>query len=89
MPTVDGNVVEVEVPAGTQSGQVLRVRQAGLPGHGGGRRGDLRLRRPRRRSRPTSTPNSASCWKQLAELRGEPLAARGRGLFTRLRDAFR
>jgi hypothetical protein len=43
VPTVDGDEVEVQVPAGTQPGTVLVVRRAGLPAQGGGRRGDLRL----------------------------------------------
>ena len=76
------------MPAGTQPGQVLRVRQAGLPGHGGGRRGDLRLLV--RVQVPTDLDaDQRELLTQLAELRGEHLASRGRGMFTRLRDAFR
>jgi molecular chaperone DnaJ len=88
VPTVHGDEVEVEVPAGTQPGAVLRVRQAGLPGRGGGRRGDLRLLV--RVLVPTDLDaEQRALLEQLAELRGEHLASRGRGLFTRLRDAFR
>lgn len=88
VPTVHGDEVEVEVPAGTQPGAVLRVRQAGLPGHGGGRRGDLRLLV--RVLVPTDLDaDQRALLEQLADLRGEHLASRGRGIFTRLREAFR
>lgn len=42
-PTLDG-VVEVTVPAGTQPGEVLRLRGKGLPLFGTRSRGDLNLR---------------------------------------------
>jgi molecular chaperone DnaJ len=88
VPTVHGDEVDVEVPAGTQPGAVLRVRQAGLPGRGGGRRGDLRLLV--RVLVPTDLDTEQrELLERLAELRGEHLASRGRGLFTRLREAFR
>lgn len=41
--TLDG-AVEVTVPAGTQPGEVLRLRGKGLPVYGRARRGDLNLR---------------------------------------------
>jgi molecular chaperone DnaJ len=87
VPTVDGTEVEVEVPAGTQPGAVLLVRRAGLPVQGGGRRGDLRLLV--RVEVPTDLDaEQRELVERLAELRGEQLASRGRGLFTRLRGAF-
>ena len=43
VPTLEG-VATVKVPAGTQSGAVLRLRKKGLPAFGGGARGDLYLR---------------------------------------------
>jgi molecular chaperone DnaJ len=89
IPTVHGDDAEVAVPAGTQPGDVLRVRQAGLPGQGGsGRRGDVKL--IVRVEVPTGLDDAQrSLLTQLADLRGEHLASQGRGLFTRLRDAFR
>lgn len=87
VPTVDGDEVEVQVPAGTQPGTVLVVRRAGLPGHGGGRRGDLRLLV--RVEVPTNLDaEQRQLLERLADLRGEPLASGGQGLFTRLRGAF-
>ncbi len=86
VPTVDGDEVEVPVPAGTQPGDVLSVRRAGLPVRGGGRRGDLKL--VVRVEVPTGLDHAQrELLADLAELRGEPLAATGNGLFTRLRDA--
>lgn len=41
--TIDGETVTVEIPAGTQPGDVLVVKKAGLPVRGGGRRGDMHL----------------------------------------------
>ncbi|GGI09255.1 molecular chaperone DnaJ [Egicoccus halophilus] len=87
VPTVDGAEVEIEVPAGTQSGDELLVRRAGLPSSASGRRGDLRL--VVRVETPTGlSAEQRQLLTELAELRGEDLAADGRSLFTRLRDAF-
>ncbi len=45
VPTLDGKVT-VKVPAGTQSGRVLRVRGRGVPGGSGrnGKAGDLMVK---------------------------------------------
>ncbi|MFW5934128.1 MAG: molecular chaperone DnaJ [Actinomycetota bacterium] len=87
VPTVDGEQVEVPVPAGTQPGDVLTVRRAGLPVRGGGRRGDLNL--VVRVEVPTGLDSrQRELLAELAELRDEPLTSEGRGLFTRLRGAF-
>jgi molecular chaperone DnaJ len=87
VPTVDGEEVEVPVPAGTQPGDVLTVRRAGLPVRGGGRRGDLDL--VVRVEVPTALDaEQRELLTRLAALRGEHLASRGAGLFNRLRDAF-
>lgn len=41
VPTIDGNSAEVEVPAGSQSGTVLRLKGKGMPSLGGSNRGNL------------------------------------------------
>lgn len=41
VPTLDGEPVKVRVPAGTQPGQILRVRGHGVPAAGGRPAGDL------------------------------------------------
>ncbi len=42
VPTLEGEM-DVDVPAGTQPGDVLTVRGEGMPALGRGRRGDLRV----------------------------------------------
>ncbi len=87
VPTIDGDEVEVPVPPGTQPGDVLTVRRAGVPMPGGGRRGDLQL--VVRVEVPTDLDTAQrELLERLAELRDEPLSSSGQGLFTRLRDAF-
>ena len=43
VPTVE-STIRVRIPAGTQSGELLRIREQGLPDLGGGRRGELLVR---------------------------------------------
>jgi molecular chaperone DnaJ len=87
VPTVDGDEVEVPVPAGTQPGDVLTIRRAGLPVRGGGRRGDCN--HVVRVEVPTALDAAQrELLERLATLRGEHLESSGRGLFTRLRGAF-
>jgi molecular chaperone DnaJ len=86
-PTLDGTEVQVPVPAGTQPGDVLNVRRAGLPVRGGGRRGDLQL--VVRVEVPTGLDDAQrALLVDLAERRGEPLSNGDAGLFSRLRGAF-
>lgn len=87
VPTLVDDDVEVAVPAGSQPGDVLTVRRAGLRDRSGRPRGDLHLRLQ------VEVPSDLSgeqreLVERLAELREEDLDARGRGLFTRLRGAF-
>ena len=42
VPTLEGTA-SVELAAGTQPGEVLRLRGQGMPTLGGGRRGDMRV----------------------------------------------
>ena len=44
VPTVEGGTARVDVPAGVQSGEVIRVKGEGLPELNGHRRGDLLVR---------------------------------------------
>lgn len=88
VPSILGEEVAVDLPAGTQPGEVLRVRREGLPTRGGGPRGDLRL--VVHVEVPTDLDaEQRTLVEQLAELRGEDVPERGGSLFTRLRDAFR
>lgn len=88
VPTVHGDEVETDLPAGTQPGDVVTVRRAGLQARGGGQRGDLNLRIQVEVPTDLDT-EQRELLQRLAELRGEDVPASGRGLFTRLREAFR
>jgi molecular chaperone DnaJ len=88
LDTLDGSR-EIEIPAGSQPGTQLLLRGLGLPGLGGGRRGDQRILLnvvvPGRLD-----PEQRDLAEQLdATLTAENLRAdRGEGLFARLRRAF-
>ena len=43
MPTLDGGKAKLNVPDGTQSGTVLKLRGQGIPALGGRGRGDLHV----------------------------------------------
>jgi molecular chaperone DnaJ len=87
IPTLDGTT-ELTVPAGTQPGQLFRVKGAGVPSLRGRGRGDLLVRVdvavPTRLS-----DEEAALLHQLAELRGEEVAPPEKGLGSRIRSAFR
>jgi molecular chaperone DnaJ len=78
---------EVMVPAGTQPGQVFRIKHAGVPSLRGRGRGDLLVRVdvdvPTRLS-----DEEAELWHRLAELRGDEVAPPEKGVMSRLRSAF-
>ncbi|MGH3443573.1 MAG: molecular chaperone DnaJ [Nitriliruptorales bacterium] len=88
VPTIVGDSVSVDLPAGTQPGDVLTVRRAGIPRRGGHDPGELRVRIDVEVPRVTS-PEEEELLRRFAELRGEEKPPEGRGLFRRLREAFR
>jgi molecular chaperone DnaJ len=63
---------DVDVPAGTQPGQILTIRGAGLPPLHGGRRGDLHLQVGVRVPDKLSDAQIALL-KEFAEVSGEPI----------------
>lgn len=71
VPGIDQDF-EIEVPAGTQPGQVLTIRGAGLPPLHGGRRGDLHLRTTIKVPKKLSEAQ-ASLLREYAEVSGEPV----------------
>lgn len=84
IPSLNGDPEPVDVHPGTQSGEVLRLKNRGMPRRSG--RGDLVV------LLKVETPDDldeeqADLLRQLAELRGE--AAGSKGFFERLRQAFR
>ena len=84
--TLDGDE-DLVIPAGTQGGRVFRLRGRGVPALRGRGRGDLLLQVdvavPERIS-----AEEAQLLRRLAELRGEVVAPRDEGFFSRIRSAF-
>ncbi len=78
---------ELTVPSGTQPGQVLRIKGAGIPSLRGRGRGDLLVRIDV--EVPTRLDDDeAELLHRLAEHRGEAVAAPSKGVFARLKSAF-
>ena len=85
--TLDG-VEDLKIPAGTQSGDVVRLKNLGVPHVRGRGRGDLRVRYVVR------TPSDLSdeeeeLYRRLAELRGDAVSAPRSGVVGRIREAFK
>jgi molecular chaperone DnaJ len=79
---------ELVIPAGTQSGREIRMRGQGVPHLQGRGRGDLLV------TVIVDTPEGLpkeqeELVRQLAELRGEPVASPEAGLMSKLRSAFK
>ena len=86
LDTLDGPY-ELAIPAGVQTGRVLKITGHGVPRLRGGRRGDLLVRVF------VDTPVKLSkeeddLLRKLAELRGEKVQPPEAGLFSRLRSTF-
>jgi molecular chaperone DnaJ len=72
VPTLaDDNDPTLDIPAGTQGGEVFEIKGRGMPSLNGGRRGNLRVAvqvvTPKR-----LTPEQRTLIEQLAEVTGEP-----------------
>ncbi len=84
--TLDGEE-DLVIPAGTQSGRVFRLRGRGVPSLRSRGRGDLLVQVeviiPDRLS-----AEEAGLVRRLAELRGEEVAPKEEGFFSRIRSAF-
>ena len=84
--SLDG-VEEIDVPAGTPSGHLFRVRGKGVPQLRGRGRGDLIVQVD------VDVPDDLSAeeddlLRRYAELRGETVASKEHGIFRRIRSAF-
>jgi molecular chaperone DnaJ len=84
--TLDGEE-DLVIPAGTQTGRTFRLRGRGVPALRGRGRGDLILTVevvvPEK-----LTAEEAQLVRRLAELRGEDVAPREEGFFSRIKSAF-
>lgn len=87
--TLTDGKAEVEVPAGSQPGTVVRLRGKGVPHLRGGGRGDL-LVRVRVHIPERVSPEERELWMRLASVRGEKVAdgneAERGGLFRKVKD---
>ncbi len=84
--TLDGDE-EIELPAGTPTGHVVRLRGRGIPHVRGRGRGELRVQFVV--VTPTDlTKEQEELLRQFASERGEQVAPPGEGFFSKLRSAF-
>lgn len=86
VPTLEGKVT-MTVPAGTQSGKVMRLKKKGFPSVSGGARGDQLV------TLVVETPvnlneRQRELLTELAELSGEDVQPERRGFFQRMKDLF-
>ena len=85
--TLDGEE-DLVIPAGTQTGRVFRLRGRGVPRLDRGGRGDLLVRVVV--DTPTDlTAEEEELLRRLAAERGEDVAPRESGVFSRIRSAFK
>jgi molecular chaperone DnaJ len=86
VPTVDGEAI-LSIPAGTQPGKVLRMREKGVPHLRSERRGDqlviINVEIPKR-----VTPEQRDLMEELAESLGSEVHPQERSLFDQVRDFF-
>ncbi len=87
LETLDGDE-ELTIPAGTQTGKQFRLRGRGVPNVHGRGRGDLMV------TLAVDTPAALDeqqdeLLRRLAELRGEAVAPPDKGVFSKLRSAFK
>jgi molecular chaperone DnaJ len=87
LETLDGET-EVAVPAGTQTGRIVRLRNLGVPDVHGRGRGDLLVRIVV--DTPTGlAPDEEQLLRELAAARGEIVDPPESGLFSKIRSAFK
>jgi molecular chaperone DnaJ len=84
VPTLSGTA-RLEIPAGTQTHQVFRLRGQGIPHLHSSRRGD-QLVRARIWTPKKLSPEERMILEKLGEIQGK-LPKPGRGIFERIRDA--
>ncbi len=86
VPMLDGRE-HIEVPRGTQSGEVLRIKGRGMPDLGGRGRGDelveIFVETPRH-----MTPRQEELLREFAEIEHEQVSPRRKSFFEKLRDYF-
>ena len=69
VPLLEGRRDRISIPAGTQAGEVFRIRGRGLPALGGNRRGDV-LARVRVYTPTKLSPEERKLFEELMRLEG-------------------
>jgi molecular chaperone DnaJ len=87
IPTLDGTE-QLKIPAGTQSGRVIRVRGKGVPHLNGGGRGDLQVRLRVETPTELSAEQRALLTQLAATFDGQAKPQEPRNFFDKMRDAF-
>ncbi|MCE9599113.1 MAG: molecular chaperone DnaJ [Spirochaetia bacterium] len=86
VPTIDGKTVKMKIPAGTESGQIFRLKEKGMPYMGGYGKGDqhvlIQVKIPRNMSKKARTMVQ-ELDKELTE------SSYGDSVFSRMRSGFR
>jgi len=85
VPTLEGKPHRLDIPAGTQSGEVFRVPRRGLPSIKGKGRGDLMVRvvieTPQK-----LTPRQTELLRELAEIEHVNVSERRRSFLEKVKD---
>ncbi len=85
IPSLDGQVESIKIPAGIQSGEVLKIKGKGIKGLHSYRRGDLFVRVVVRTPQNLSREEK-ELLRQLAELRGERLDKPDKSLVEKIKN---
>ncbi len=86
VPTIDGKTVKMKIPPGTESGQIFRLKERGMPYMGGYGKGDqhvvIQVKIPKNMSKKA---------RELAQELNKELteASYGESVFSRLKSSFR
>jgi len=87
VPTIEGELADLRVPSGTQSGQLLRLRGRGMPGLHGRGRGDL-LARVYIETPKQLTSEQEQLLRTYAELEEQHVSPERKTFFKRLKTYF-
>ena len=85
VPMLEGGAYELAVPAGTQSGEPLRLRKLGLPDMRTGARGDL-VARVFIETPQKLTPRQEELLRELAEIEHVNVSERRKGFLNSIKD---
>lgn len=85
VPTLEGEAFDLVVPGGTQSGEILRVREQGLPELQRKERGDL-LARVVIETPQRLTPRQEELLRELAEIQNVNVSERRKSFLAKIRD---